>query len=182
MKVKEIVKICGELADLDFPSTYFVLVNTPDDSRARKLVECCNTVLEELYRSYAQALRKTVVEVKDGFCDTSAYKMCRVLSLVDGEGQDVHFRYGDNKLWVERDGLFNMCYARLPDEVSWDSEVVLPSQRITDRVFVYGVLREYYAVTGDWDLARQWDDRFRDALAVCCSTQYALRLPVRGWW
>lgn len=180
MKINEIIKMSSEILNLNLPTELFD-EEMPDDNMVRILLNSCNFVYEELYRDYATSLRKTVVEVIDGFVDTSVYRMCRVISLVDAEGNDVTFRYGDGGLYVDADGKYNLCYARLPDVLGWGDEVCMPSPRITERMFVYGVVREYYAVTGDWTLAKQWDTRFKDALQVAGVKTSSMRMPVRGW-
>lgn len=181
MKLYEIIKTCGELLNLDFPEEYFGASAVVEDGQIKILINCANFVYEELYRDYATALRKTVVDVVDGFADTSSFKMCKVISLVDSEGNDVHFRYGDGGIYVDADGRFNLCYARLPDTLGWNDVVLMPSPRITERIFVYGVAREYYATLGDWVNAKEWDERFKAALQVACSKTTSMRLPVRGW-
>ena len=180
MKLNEIIKMCSEMLNLDLPD-----VNSgsdlPDIHIVKILQSCANFVYEELYRDYATSLRKTVVDVVDGFADTSVYRMCKVIALTDGEGNDVKFRYSDGGIYVEADGRYNMCYARLPDVIGLNDEVVMPSPRITERIFIYGIIREYYAALGDWVNAKQWDERYKDALAVACGKTSSMRLPVRGW-
>lgn len=180
MKINEIIKMSSEILNLDLSDVDFD-GDMPDSNIVRIMLNSCNFVYEELFRDYATSLRKTVVEVKDGFADTSVYRMCRVISLVDAEGCDVKFRYGDGGLYVDTDGKYNLCYARLPDVLGWGEEVHMPSPRITERMFVYGVVREYYAVTGDWVLAKQWDTRFKDALQVAGVKTSSMRMPVGRW-
>ncbi|MCH5153049.1 MAG: hypothetical protein J1F68_03740 [Clostridiales bacterium] len=180
MTVNEIVKMSSEILNLGLSEECFE-GDLPDNNVVKILLNSCNFVYEELFREYATSLRKTVVEIKDGFADTSLYRMCRVISLVDAEGNDVKFRYGDGGLYVDADGKYNLCYARLPDVLSWGDEVRMPSPRITERMFVYGVVREYYSVTGDWALAKQWDTRFKDALQVAGVKTSSMRMPVGRW-
>ena len=180
MKVNEIIKMSSELLNLDLPSECFDN-ETPTNNMVKILLNCCNFVLEELYRDYATSLRKTVVNVVNGFVDTSAYRLCRVISLIDGEGNDVKYRYADGGLRVEKDGRYNLCYARLPDTIGWGDVVHMPSPRITERMFVYGVAREFCAVTGDWEPAKQWDVRFKDALQVAGVKTSSMHIPVGRW-
>ena len=177
MKLRQLIKECNEILDLKLPDESFG-VEQGDDARISRLVGCFKAVYDELYRDYAPSLRKTVVQ-SDGTVDLSAYRLCKVVSLVDGEGNSVPFRYGDNALIVEA-GKYNLCYARLPDDVSWDDEVVMPSPVIGERIVVYGILREYFASVNDWTNAKQWDNRYKDALQVACNKTVS-RLPVRGW-
>ena len=182
MKVKELLKLCGEMANLNFPDEEEIESEVErQGSTVRQLLNCCNFTLEELYRDYASSIRKTVVEVVDGFADTSVYKMCKVISLVDGEGNDVKYRYTEGGLSVDEDGKYNLCYARLPNDASLDDEVTLPSPRITERVLSYGILREYFTIVGDTLTATQWDERYKDALRSADVKSSSLRMPVGRW-
>ncbi|MCH5156337.1 MAG: hypothetical protein J1G02_00495 [Clostridiales bacterium] len=181
MKTNEIIKTSAEILNLGLPQEYFDSEVLPDDNVVKILLNSCNFVYEELYRDYATSLRKTVVEVIDGFADTASLHMCRVISLLDEQGCDVNYRYGDGGLYVQSDGKYNLCYARLPDVLGWGDQVHMPSPRITERTFVYGIVREFYAVTGDWELAKAWDTRFKDALQVAGVKTSSMRMPARGW-
>ena len=180
MKTNEIIKMSSEILNLELDEESFGEV-MPDDNTVRVLLNSCNFVYEELFRDYATSLRKTVVEVVNGFADTSAYRLCRVISLVDANGNDVKFRYGDGGLYVNEDGKYNMCYARLPDVLGWGDEVMMPSPRITERMLVYGIVREYFAVKGDWSQAQAWDTRFKDALQVAGVKTSSMKMPVGRW-
>ena len=190
MKVKELLKLCGEMANLSFSADDESTdgqesvqgESETKDGVAKRLLNCCNFTLEELYRDYATSLRKTVIEVVDGFADTSAYRMCRVISLVDGEGNDVKYRYTEGGLSVDGDGKYNLCYARLPNDVTLDDDVTLPSPRITERVLAYGILREYFAVVGDTATASQWDERYKNALRIADVKCSSMRMPPVGRW
>ncbi len=182
MKLRKLIQICGELLCLDLPSGYFEQTNKVDDGEVNKLLTCFECVYEELYRDYGTAIRSTAVHSCDGVIDISALRLHKVLSLVDGEGNDVPFRYSDNALAVTRDGDFNLRYARLPQEVAWDGEVVMPAPYIGERVVAYGVVREYLSSLGDWATAKEWDDRYKDALQAACGKTASMRMPARRWW
>lgn len=180
MKLKELLKICCDILSLDVAESYFEATEQPDSAILKRLVRCFEFVYEEVYRDYANALRKTVVEVKDGKACVDGLRLCKVLSLTDSSGNDVNFRYGDGTLSVERDGKYNMRYAHLPETPAWDEEVTLPPN-IGERALTYGVLREYLSALNDWYNAKQWDDRFKNALQAACGKTSLARMPKRGW-
>ena len=182
MKVKDLLKLCAEMANLPFPDEENIAKEVAEvGSCVRQLLNCCNFTLEELYRDYSGSVRKTVVEVVDGFADTSAYRLCKVISLVDSEGRDVKYRYTEGGLNVDGDGKYNICYARLPDDVGVGDEVKLPSPRITERILAYGILREYFTIVGDTHTASQWDERYKDALRIADVKSSSMRMPVGRW-
>lgn len=181
MKLKEVIKACGELLSLDIAAGIFQTDAEPESKEAVRLLACFKQVYEQLYRDFA-ALRRTVVQSKEGVIDLSDVKLCRVVALVDGEGNSVPFRYSENALVVPRDGKFNLTYARLPDQMpGWGDQLVMPSPVLSERVLVYGIMREYLASIGDWATAAQWEQRFSTALQAASSKTAALHLPVRGW-
>ena len=181
MKVKELLKLCGEMANLNPSEEEIESEAEEQGSSTKRLLNCCNFTLEELYRDYASSVRKTVVEVVDGFADTSGLKLNKVISLVDGEGNDVKYRYTEGGLSVDGDGRYNLCYARLPNDVGLEDEITLPSPRITERVLAYGILREYFTVIGDTLTASQWDERYKDALRIADVKSSSMRMPVGRW-
>ena len=181
MKVRELLKLCGEMANLNFPTEEETETADEQGGCVRQLLTCCNFTLEELYRDYASAIRKTVIEVVEGFADTSGLQLCKVISLLDGEGNDVKYRYTEGGLSVERDGKYNLCYARLPSKVGLEDEITLPSPRITERVLSYGILREYFFLNGDRATASQWEERYKDALRIADVKNSPMRMPVGRW-
>ena len=181
MKVKELLKLCGEMGNLNISYEEMESDAEQQGSCLRQLLNCCNFTLEELYRDYASSIRKTVVEVIDGFADTSGFRFCKVISLVDGEGNDVKYRYTEGGLWVDKDGKYNLCYARLPNDVDLEDEVTLPSPRITERMLAYGILREYFAINGDTLTASLWDERYKDSLRIVEVKTSSMRMPVGRW-
>lgn len=154
--------------------------NVSPDEKYKSLVSCCNFVLEDLYRDYATDCRKTVVEVKNGIADVSGLNMCRVLSLADSSGNSASFTYNSQGLLAETDGRYNLTYARLPQTLTYVSEVVLPDPRITYRIFIYGVIAEYLKRRGDYQKSAVWNDKFVTALSAAYRTCAGV-MPVRRW-
>ncbi len=182
MKLKELIQKCSELLGLELSRSYFQATSQPQNTYIDKLVACFDSVYEELFRDYASPLRRTVVQSADGVVDLSGLRLNKVVSLTDGEGRDVPFRYSDNALSVGRQGSFNLCYSRLPDDVAWDEEIKLPAPYLSDRLLTYGIMREYLCTVGDWSAAGMWDERYRTAITAACSKTTSMRLPVGRWW
>lgn len=183
MKLYEMVKICGEMLNLGLPEEYF----TPDGAAAQedpaviRLVHACQLVSDMLHSDYSTSLCRARVEAKNGRIDVTDLRLCRVISLMDGSGCNAHYRYAENALLVERDGRYNLCYSQLPTAAVWDGELSMPAPNFTPRVFVYGVLREYCAAAGDFLSAKQWDERYSDAVRVLAVKKTSMRLPTRRW-
>lgn len=145
------------------------------------LLTCCNLALEDLYRNYVACCRKTVVEAKDGFVDTKELKLCKVISLTDSRGCSAHFRYVDGGLLTQSDGKYNLIYAKLPSRLNFDSEIELPSPRLSSRIFVYAVIAQYLTLTGDYTAAQAWQDKLDAAISVAFADKAAGKMPSRRW-
>lgn len=182
MLVKEIIRMCGNLCDLQLPKRCDVNVTdigAEDNETIKRLILCCNHVLEELYAQFT-AIATCDVTAKSGVIDTSELPFDRVLKLTDKQGKDIPFRYKANGLSTE-DGDYVLTYAQRHKTVSWSSPVVLPSPRVTERVLIYGMLYEYFFLTEDFKLAEVWKTRFRDALRAASLKTTSMTLPVGKW-
>lgn len=145
------------------------------------LLTCCNFTLEDMYRNYATCIRQTVVEAVDGFIPTNDVRLCRVFALTDSCGREARYKYTSGGLLVDVDGKYNLTYAKLPAELDFASEVTLPSPRITERMFVYGVIAEYLRMAGDYTAAGVWRDKLDAALSVATADKTTAKMPARRW-
>lgn len=185
MKIYEIINRCKDII-FGADSCEDVAAQSDETGAAENrsvdtlLLACCNLTLEELYCDYATSIRKTVVKVENGFTKLDGLRLNRVISLKDGDGADVRYRYSDDGLQAA-DGTYNLTYARLPEQVEAADELLLPSPRITPRIFVYGVLKEYYFAVNDSVFADIWEERYKDALKIANVKQSRMQMPQRRW-
>lgn len=177
MTVIEVIKAVNDILNLGL-NTEESWDNQPP---CAALLACCNFTLEELYRKYATGCRQTVVEAVNGFIPTTDIKLCRVFSLTDSCGRSVRFKYATEGLTVQSDGKFNLTYAKLPDNLDFTSGVSLPTPRITERIFIYGVIAEYLRVIGDYTASNVWRDKYDDALIVATADKTTAKMPTRRW-
>ena len=153
-----------------------------EDSRCLQILSCSNFVLEQLYREYASYVRKTVVEAVKGLIDTSALKLCKVFALTNSSGAKVPFTYTSQGLAVQTDGRYNLTYAKLPQEiVQGEEEIIMPSPKITIRMFIYGVCAEYLYRICDYTRSASYEEKFKSALTVASMSRNNCVMPVRRW-
>ncbi len=182
MKVKEIIKLCNDMGDLNLPERYFFGDGREalQDEKVKKLVLCCNCVLEETYCEYATEIGRCQVRAEDNFIPTDKLNLNRVISLTDVNGNYVKYRYTAGGLFAEN-GNYVLTYAKLPAKVYWEEEVVPPDPRITDRILAYGIVSEYFLSTGDVAISEQWSERFQNALRAQNTKKSPMSLPVGRW-
>lgn len=186
MTVSELIFKIDDVLNLDVISRLDTSNQTIEqamkqDNCCKNLLTCCNFVSDQLYSDYALDCRSTVVEAKDGLIDTSGLKICKALSLVDGSGASAPFNYSSNGLTVKRDGKYNLTYARLPNHLDFDSAIELPNSKITDRIFIYGVIAEYLRIIGDYNQSQSWSGKYVQALTVAFASKTTGCLPKRRW-
>ena len=183
MRVSQIVSLCNQLCNLELPvncDSSFTISTAHENATLRKLIVCCNTVLEDLYCNYFTVIATCEVTATGGVIDTSKLDFCRVLKLTDKNGNNVRYRYTENGLFAE-DGDYLLTYAKRPAAVDWFTEVVLPSSRISERVVVYGMLAEYFLAVEDLELALAWETRYQNALHAASIKNSSMTLPVGKW-
>ncbi len=183
MKVSQIANLCKNLANLDLPQNCLdENFNYTFSDCAVKLLNCCNFVLEELYANYASALYKTVVTAEDNVINVDNLNLAKVISLTDSYGNEVKYRYTERGLFVDYDGSFNLTYGKMPATLGWNDEVILPSKRITPRIFAYGVLAEYFCAIGDTNSSYNYQNKYLQALKFATIKTSGIKLPSRRWW
>lgn len=179
MTVKEIVALCSKMADLEVDESCFSDGGAPDE-KAQKLALCCNCVLEQLYCDFATALKTCRVTSRNGVIDVKPLRLNRVISLADACGNNAPYRYTQDGIAVA-DGEYILTYALLPQKADWNDEVSFPSPRITQRIFAYGVISEYFFQIGDFSAAEIWETRYKDALHSSRVKTSSMCLPVGRW-
>lgn len=182
MKVSQFICMCGNLGNLELPQRYQNDNGREalQDERVQKLLLCCNCILEETYCTNATDVQKATVVATDGRIDLSQLRLCRVLRLTDVGGQNVNYRFSVNSLFVDENGTYLLTYAKLPETLSWDSEIPLPSQ-ITYLTFAYGVLSAYFLTIGDVETYRQWAVRYGDAMRNARAKSSSMSMPAGRW-
>lgn len=181
MTVKEIVKLCDKMADLGVSESCFADDSDgSEDEKAQKLLCAVNSVLEQLYCDFACSLKRAKVSSQNGFIETATLRLNRVIALTDGYGNNIPYRYTENGLAVP-DGNYALVYALLPNEVGWNDEVVLPTPRVTERLFSYGVVAEYLFMNGDVSASENWETRYKNALQNANVKSSSCNLPVGRW-
>ncbi len=180
MTVSQIVKLCGEICQLNLPEQYFQQgdVTAVEDSTVQKLLQCANAVLDELYSEYLFVEEKATVIAQNGFVNTSHLPIAKVLKVTDCFGKSLPFKLAEGGLAVA-DGTVTIVYARLPQTVAWQSTVVLP-QGFSTRVFVYGIVAEFFLRCGDKENASLWHTRFVQSLKSCLKKNVG-SMPCRRW-
>lgn len=180
MKLYQAVKICGEIASLGFDESLFAdgTKETPSVDEVKKMVLAAQFVVDELFVDYGENIRKQKVAVVDNKVLLNA--VGRVLKVTDSNGVAVPFRFVNGGVYVEDMREVCVTYTLIVNGFGWRDEIPTPSNVSAERVVVYGILSEYFLMSGDTAQAAVWRTRFEDCLANSgkCVSQ---KMPVRRW-
>lgn len=79
------------------------------------------------------------------------------------------------------DAKYNRARVNSPVPLTFESEATLPDSKITARIFIYGVIAEYFRIAGDYSQSVSWTEKYVNALSVAFSSKTTARLPSRRW-
>lgn len=143
------------------------------------LVKCFNLVNSEIASDYIPILKNEVIKTKEfkvNFSELS-FSPCQIISVKDKNGRKVRFKVFDNYL-IAFANVINITYTTLPEEMTLTSEI---TSTLPERVYAYGIAREYYFLQTLFDDADIWEDRFKNSLQVFQRKKSDVVMPKRRW-
>ena len=146
------------------------------------LNRCANLVYKEVACDYLPLVRKQTFETSNGAISYADFD--KVLQDV----KEIRDAYGKSvKFYVLPDGLETVSgtvcvkYAYVPSDCGFFEELDYKSGKIGERVFAYGTAAEYCMISGLYEDALIWEQRYKDALLSCVSKKSEIRIPARRW-
>lgn len=181
MKVSEFICLCGEMGNLELPSRYVTDDgrDAMQDDRIKRLMLCADGVLQSLCCICVPA-QKMEVMPSGGVIDLSQLPVCRVLSLKNALGE-VPYRFSQDGLLVDSDQKLCLTYARLPQKLSWNDALQLPSPQVSERTLASGTLAEYFLAVGDLAQSYAWREKFEKLAHDDAKKRSSMHLAVGRW-
>ncbi len=144
-----------------------------------KLLKCFNLVRNEIVCEYMPIVNMERVICHDGKINFNQFKkkVVDIISVKDNFGNNVKFKIFDDFMLVEGGDVL-VCYNSSTDELDLDGEFF---STISDRVYAYGVVREYYFIQTLYEDAKVWDERFKSSLQIFERKKGDTVLPRRRW-
>lgn len=145
------------------------------------LLLCLNNCLDEIAAEYLPSV--VTQKVKSyGKCIsylTFSDDIADVIYVKNDNGK-VNFSVDEQGINVEEDGTFTVGYTVRKAAVKANETLKLPL-RVTVRMLCYGIIAEYYLISGMYEDAVTWDKRFKDSLAACSYGRKEHRVRQRRW-
>lgn len=184
MLVKNIIlKVCDfiENAELARAIEEGDVLTAEQQELQDKLVKCFNLVLNEIASEYLPMVKVEKVKAKGDMIEFSKLNLrpCDIVYVKDSLGGNVQFRVFDQFLLIDKqDCEVEVCYNAYPNDLSFYQEI---DTKLSERVYAYGIVREYYFIQTLYEDAKVWDERFKNALAAADRKKGETVLPRRRW-
>ena len=143
------------------------------------LVKCFNLVNNEIASEYIPILKNEVVKTKDFKVEFSdlTFSPSQIISVKDAYGRKIRFKVFDDYIMALASSV-EITYTTMPTQLTLESEF---SSTLPERVYAYGIAREYYFLQSLFDDADIWEERFKNTLQVLQRKRSEILMPRRRW-
>lgn len=174
MKLKEVINKVIDILGIENE----VNVET-SSSKLSKLISCANTVYSELVIEYVPLKTSEKITFSDGrayYASFSNY-VREVLTVKNNTGK---YDFECYPLYVKSsaDGECEVTYLYYPNELTIDSEIILPPS-FTAHVLAQGIVSEYFYRTGLVDEAVFYRTRYENSVINVTKKRKSCNLPRR---
>lgn len=181
MQVKDVIKLACEMTDNNDLIDAIDNNNLTDDEQVTIdcLVGCFNLINNEVASEYIPLLHKETMKTQDfkiNFDDFSK-KMLEIISIKDKLGRNVKYKRFDSYIMTKANEV-EIIYSYLPEDVGINNEI---SSLLPERVYAYGIAREYLFMQSMFDDAQLWDSRFKNSLRVLTRKKGEIKMPKRSF-
>lgn len=180
MKVKDILeKTCDFIEEGDLKIALLEDNLTSEQQiLVDKLVRYFNYVQNEVATEYLPVVHKEniIAENKLEFSNLSK-TINEILYIKDKQGKRISFRSFPDKITFEG-SIVEVTYSFIPNENTLNEDVLF---LIPERVYSYGIAREFYLFEGITDRATMFENRFKNSIQNLLKKGRNRVLPVREW-
>lgn len=183
MKVKDIITLASDFCHEDDLAASLRKENATltdeEQAKVQVLLRCFNLVYEEISSQYLPIIKIEKVKTNDGkvLFSSLSQKVIDILQVKNSHGRKIKFRKFDSYLFALASEV-EVYYKTQPQTLALTGEFTCS---LPERVFAYGVAREYFYLNSDQDEGEIYDNRFKDSLLVLLGKNKEIIMPVRGW-
>lgn len=182
MSVKDVISLACDFTENQELGEALSNNSTLNDEQSllcENLVKCLNLVNNEVASEYIPLIKCERVKPQEFkvLFSTLTSNVLQIISVRDTLGRKVKFKAYDNYLMAFASEV-DIIYQAQPEQLSLDSDF---NSNLPDRVYAYGVAREYYFQQTLFDEADVWEDRFKNSLQVLSRKRSEIKVPERRW-
>ena len=182
MKVKEIVlSVAQALGFKDGVSAYLEKGEKTYERETELILSCFNRVEGSLALEYIPLYAEDELLTTSDRIEYSAltYSPVRIVGVEDGAGNSVKYKLYPKYLKAQA-GTVKVIYTYTPNEKGMDEESDFAS-RVSQAIFVYGVMAEYCLAEGRFEESNYWDKKYKQGLESTFLGKPCVRLATRRW-
>ena len=188
MKVKDIIISAADQLGLDETVEYLkndVAADTnARESEVNKLLGAFNLTMADICSDYCPLVRSVCFSDTDGILFSNVRdSIVEIVSVTDGEGKNIDFenRVSEIRLNGRYDRVI-LTYSYMPDARELDDDCdYAEGKPITSRALALGTVAEYLRLTGAYDHASRWAEKFESSLRACMRPKGKIVMPKRRW-
>lgn len=182
MLVKDIIKLACDFTENQEIANVLENSGVLSEEQSQicdNLVKCFNLVNNEIASEYLPLIKMEELETKDFRIEFSQFKTSphKIISVKSKSGRSVKFKVFENYL-IAFANVVDVLYSVLPNKMTIDDEI---DSTLPERVYAYGVAREYYFIQTLFDDALVWEERFKNTLQLLSRKQGEVIMPRRRW-
>ncbi len=181
MTVRELFKLCLKKMGVDdFSANELNTFDANQFEIYEKFLSSLNVVLSEIAIHYFHQFEKEQI-VFDGkkFLFSKLSKRIVKVTGLDAGGSKLSYEVFPSGIESDFEGTATITYEFLPNEVGLES--IIDDYRLTSNLLVDGVLSEIYFGDGVYDLASNYDSKFRKNLLRYKQSEKERFVKPRRW-
>ncbi len=184
LKVRDILKISALNLQNEEILAYLngKTVDEETEKEVDKLLSCYKLIISELCEEYLAVKKAETFSTTDGVINYGKFSKVplEIKSCYEGE-REVDFTVTPLHLKTES-GSVTVVYEYYPEIISLDDDCPYTGTRISERIIAMGVCREYLLISGLFDEAVVFDERYQKALSIVLFPKNLKKIKVRGWY
>ncbi|MBQ8908797.1 MAG: hypothetical protein IJY90_00695 [Clostridia bacterium] len=182
MKVKDIIiKACDFVGKDELASVLNAGGELSDENVAlqEKLVKCFNLIREEIASEYQPIMQVEKFVVKNFKLEFSSFAndVLEIYAVKDKYGRNVHYKIFEDYIFVCAKDV-EVIYSTPAMALSVDEEF---TSNLPERIYAYGVAREYFFINNLYEDANIWEERFKGSLQIMLRRKSEVKIPRRSW-
>lgn len=198
MKLRDIIKLSAIMLSIDdvlngtklYDEIYdiedeenIIVSGSLEERNLNLLMRCFNLAYKELATDYFTLVAKEKVKIENGvfYLTDLAEEFYKIIKVEDKSGKNIKYEIYGSSLFC-KDGEYFVYYAYVPSFAKLNTELNNFNGKATERIFVYGLNKEYCFISGLYSEAESYKVKFEEAIKQAMKVKKNLNLPKRRWY
>lgn len=188
MTVKQVLKLSVMFLGKDelLSCPYFAggdgEISEKDQKELSLLQRCLNLVVSEISTDYLPIYKTKKIAFSNQECnivnvDSNIYQ---IIKIINNKNFEIGFKVFGDKI-VANTTNAEITYTSFAPTCNLDSNIETFSNKVSERVFAYGVAMEYSFISSLYEDASVWESRYKNALFSITHKKNNIIMPKRRW-